>query len=141
MGEAMGVVAGGDLSAEMGAARVKLIVPSKSAASIIGVGGQSAKMLKMNHMCDVSEDRNDIPCLGQVTEQAVLLSGQIASVQSALPEVLSHVARFRQDGWFRNWASHSNAGKVMPGLTLFAGKSGGKGGFKGAAQGKGSSEW
>merc|ERR1711879_1114905 len=79
------------------------------------------RQLQMQFGVTANVDMNMVPCGGPVSEQAVLLSGSVQSVQSALPQVMGQVAQFANERWFRSWASYSNAGAVIPNLILFQG--------------------
>lgn len=127
--EVVGAVRSGEQSVPPGDARVKIVVPKRAAAAIIGPGGQNVKQLKVQAGIHVHVDANSIPCGYAVSEQGVCLAGPVASMQMAISQVVAEVANCCCEPWYEVWAAHSNAGHVIPGLTLFEGKGkGGKGG-------------
>merc|ERR1740121_42791 len=107
---------------DAGDARLKLVVPAKVSASIIGVGGRSVKQICHQCAIRVLVDHSSVPCGKGMSEQAVMLHGTCGAVQSALPLVFEHIILLSQDKDFHAWAQHSNVGKDIPGFTLFAGK-------------------
>lgn len=135
--ELLGWMCSGEANVEPGGARLKLVVPAKVAASIIGVGGASVKQICHQCAVRVQVDQSPVPCGRGVTEQAVLLSGMGGAVQSALPLVFEHVALIAQEKDLYAWAAHSNAGTKIAGFTLFSGMRKGKsrGGFPHAGMG------
>jgi len=125
----LGTVRCGDPYVPNGDAHVKLVVPTRAAAAIIGPGGKSVKALKANAGIHVHIDATTLPCTPAVSEQGVCIAGPVASMQMALGQIVGEVAKCCKEPWFEAWASHSNAGQVVPGLVLFEGKGkGGKGG-------------
>mmetsp|Transcript_874 Transcript_874/g.1616 ORF Transcript_874/g.1616 Transcript_874/m.1616 type:complete len:244 (+) Transcript_874:1-732(+) len=132
--EVNGAVRSGETNVPPGDARVKLVVPKRVAAAIIGPGGQNVKQIKVQTGVHVHVDPNSIPCMEGISEQGVCLAGQLSSIHGALGHIIGELANFSCEPWFEAWAAHSNTGQVIPGLTLFEGK--GKGG-KGKAMEKG----
>jgi len=128
IGEAMGVVAGGDMDVQQGEARVKLVVPKRAAAAIIGPGGQMVKQIKVQTGVRVHVDMNPVPCMDQLFEQAIILAGKFEGIQSALYQVVTEVSNFSREDWFQPWAEYSNTGREIPGLILYEGFYRGKGG-------------
>jgi len=134
--EVMGAVRSGETNIPLGDARVKLVVPKRAAAAIIGPGGQTVKQIKMQTGIYVHVDTNSLPCADGMPEQGVCLAGPLTSLQAALSQVVAEVANFCGEPWFEAWAAHSNTGQVIPGFVLFEGKGkAGKG--KGAPGGLG----
>merc|ERR1712232_1143539 len=89
--ETLGAVSCGDAQAP-GGCTVKLVVPAKAAAAIIGVGGQTVKNIKAHCGVRVSIDMNKFPCADGVSEQGILLGGSAEGVCAAIPAVLDQVA-------------------------------------------------
>merc|ERR1712157_638293 len=117
---------------------MKLVMPSKGAAAIIGVGGATVKQIRQQCNVRVNVDMNTVPCSGVVFEQAVLLSGASVQIQQALPLVLEQLSQLAAEKGLNGWAAHSNAGVEIPGFTLFSPKGDGKkgGGGKSVPSGK-----
>jgi len=120
--EARGVVSAGEPNLEPGGARVKVVVPAKAAAGVIGAGGANITAIQQQTGCRINIDMNFVPCGETGKEQAILLSGQLKAVCLGLSSVFAEVAKLNSERWFRRWASHSNAGTTVPGITLFDGK-------------------
>jgi len=91
--EAMGLVSAGEENIEPGSSRMKLVLPSKAAAAVIGPGGATVKLIRQQCGVRTAVDMNSVPCGGGHNEQAVLLSGATNSLQNAFPIVLEQVAR------------------------------------------------
>jgi len=125
--EAKGTVSSGDRNVEMGGARLKVIVPAKAAAGVIGKGGQNISIIETQTGCRIMVDMKFVPCGETGKEQAVLLCGQLTAVCMALSSVFAEVAKLNTERWFQRWANRSNAGTVIPGLVLLEGKGKGKG--------------
>lgn len=125
--ELLGYMCSGEDNVEAGGARLKLVVPAKVAASIIGVGGASVKQICHQCAVRVQVDQSPVPCGRGWTEQAVLLSGMAGAVQSALPLIFEHIALIAAEKDLYAWAAYSNTGNKIPGFTLFSGKGKGKG--------------
>jgi len=140
----LGSMPSGDDNNEVGAVRMKLVMPAKAAASVIGVGGANVKAICAQCSVRIQVDQSPVPCGGGSTEQAVLCCGNAAQVQSSLPLILQHVAMIAAEKDILTWAATSNAGTKIPGLILFTGYKGtgttGKGtatGHRGTGGGKG----
>eukprot|EP00927_Polykrikos_kofoidii_P070831 TRINITY_DN6720_c0_g1_i1.p1 TRINITY_DN6720_c0_g1~~TRINITY_DN6720_c0_g1_i1.p1 ORF type:complete len:952 (+),score=202.00 TRINITY_DN6720_c0_g1_i1:344-2857(+) len=132
-----GVVASGDTNVEEGGARVKIVVPTTAGAAIIGSGGHQVKLITMQCGVRVCVDAEAIPSGDRVREQAVLLAGPAEGVHAALNFVLEQVTKLSCEKDLGMWASHTNAGVVLPGFALFR-KAKGKGKDKGGKEkGKG----
>lgn len=126
---AVGKLSGGD-EVEYGSARLKLIVPARAAAAIIGPGGQNVREITNQSNAKINVDMNSIPLTAAMAEQALALGGPIANVCSALPLILDYIAEFAPEKWFKGWIVSSNAGRAIPGLALWVPKGKGKGGGK-----------
>jgi len=121
----------GDFNIKQGDIQLKLVVPTPAAKGIIGAGGQAVKLLRQQCGVRCSVDVANIPVGNSMAEQVVSMSGSIDAVNNALPSVVLKVVEVSSEPWFGVWADHSNAGAVIPGLTLFMSKGKGKGGTKG----------
>jgi len=132
LAEALGCLSSGEKHVAPGDARVKLVVPKKAAAAVIGTGGQQVKDIKAMTGIRVSVDVNSLPCGDErLHEQALCLIGPCSSLQPALEVVVREVANFLTEPWFESWASSSLTGQKFPGLQLFEAVSRGKGNAKG----------
>lgn len=126
--EVTGGVRSGEVNVAPGDVAVKLVVPKRAAAAIIGPGGQNVRQIKAETGIRISVDVNTIPCGDRAAEQAVFVCGPFTNIHTALNHVIMEVANFGKEPWFQSWAAHSNAGLVIPGLALFeSGKGKGKG--------------
>lgn len=129
--EGMGLVSAGESGIEPGGCRIKLVLPSRAAAGVIGVGGAQVKEIRQQYGVRTIVDMNTVPCGAGLFEQAVLMCGTSANVQRALPIILDQVAQMAAEKDLEstvvNWATHSNAGVHIPGFSLFAPKGKGKG--------------
>jgi len=125
--DALGCMSAGDPAVEPGSAAVKLVVPRRAAAAIIGPGGQTVKQLRAETGIKLHVDMTQIPCGETLSEQALCLYGPLSGMQSAIGAVVNEVAHFVNEPWFDTWANHSNSGVVIPGLVLFDSKGKGKG--------------
>jgi len=115
-----------------GDARLKTVVPIKAAAGIIGKGGENVKQMRSLTGLHIHLDKSEIPPGGgDLAEQLVVLSGNLAGIQAALPMLAEQVALYAAEPWFAGWFSNSNAGKVFPGIVLEMTGKGMKGGGKG----------
>merc|ERR1711865_766730 len=123
----MGRVCCGESPAADGGATLKLVIPAKAAAAVIGIGGAQVKQLRQQCAVRLSVDTNYIPCAGEAAEQALLLSGGFAGVNEALQTILALVSEVSSEHWFEHWASSTNAGTHIPGLKLFSSDGKGKG--------------
>merc|ERR1719189_392728 len=99
----------GEDNFEPGGARLKMVVPAKVAASIIGVGGASVKQICHQCAVRVQVDQIPVPCGRGMSEQAVLLSGMAGAVQNALPLVFEHIAFNTAEMELYVWVSFSNS--------------------------------
>jgi len=133
--EVVGSVTAGEAAVENGGAALKLVIPAKAAAAVIGVGGQTVKQLRQQSGVRLSVDTNPVPCIAEMAEQAVLVMGSFAAVNHALSAILQQVAEVSGEPWFESWAMSSNAGVEIPGFQLFA-KGKGKGDGKNKGFGK-----
>jgi len=128
LSEALGCLSSGEKNVAPGDVRVKLVVPKKAAAAVIGTGGQQVKDIKAMTGIRISVDVNSLPCGDQrLHEQALCLIGPCSSVQPALEVVVREVANLLPEPWFESWASFSLTGQEFPGLMLFEAVSRGKG--------------
>lgn len=116
--EFLGFMSSGDENVEMNGARVKLIVPAKAAAGVIGAGGRNISIIQTQTGVRINIDSNFIPTGKTGKEQAILLSGEWSSVCLALPSVLAEVSKLSSERWFQRWACHSSVGTVVPGLVI-----------------------
>jgi len=82
--EVVGKLSGGE-EVEYGNARLKLIVPARAAAAIIGPGGQNVREITNQSNAKINVDMNSIPLTAAMAEQALALGGPIPNVCSALP--------------------------------------------------------
>lgn len=120
--------------------RLKAVVPTKAAASLIGKGGENIKSMRAQTGIHVHIESQSIPPGGgELAEQVVAFAGPLTGLQSAVPILADHVAVLTAESWFASWASSSNAGVEIPGLWLeFSTKGHGKGKGKGKdGKGKG----
>jgi ribosomal protein S3 len=124
--EYVGSVTAGEGGVESGGAALKLVIPAKAAAAVIGVGGQTVKQLRQQSGVRLSVDTNPVPCTAEMAEQAVLIMGTFSAVNLALSTVMQQVAEVSAERWFEIWATSSIAGTHIPGFQLFA-KGKGKG--------------
>merc|ERR1712107_236116 len=108
--DALGKVCADDANVEPGYAHVKLVVPRRAAAAVIGPGGQSVKQLRAQTGVRLHVDMTPIACGDLVSEQAISLYGPLAGMQTALAAVATEVANFATEPWFPVWANHSNSG-------------------------------
>lgn len=118
--ELLGMMASGEGPCDKGCVRMKMVLPAKAAASVIGVGGNSVKQICT--MCNVriEVDHNPVPAGCGATEQALMLCGTAQNAQSALPHILDHVHLIASEKDIGSWAAHTNAGTKIPGLRLFS---------------------
>mmetsp|Transcript_106602 Transcript_106602/g.299514 ORF Transcript_106602/g.299514 Transcript_106602/m.299514 type:complete len:592 (-) Transcript_106602:52-1827(-) len=131
-----GALTNGEENAPPGESRFKTILPTKSAASIIGKGGENIMQLRQMTGLHVHVEKNALPPQGgELSEQIVSFSGNFQGIQDALPFVVENVEPLVGEAWFLSWATSSNAGLVVPGLQFeFSGK-----GLKGGGKGDGKS--
>jgi ribosomal protein S3 len=137
--EIVGSVTAGETNVESGGAALKLVIPAKAAAAVIGVGGAAVKELRQQSGVRLSVDPNPVPCIPEMAEQAVLVMGSFAAVNMALSAVVQQVAEVSAEPWFESWGLASNAGTEIPGFQLFA-KGKGKG-ADGKHKGFGKDAW
>eukprot|EP00931_Biecheleriopsis_adriatica_P003900 TRINITY_DN10564_c0_g1_i1.p1 TRINITY_DN10564_c0_g1~~TRINITY_DN10564_c0_g1_i1.p1 ORF type:complete len:979 (-),score=249.30 TRINITY_DN10564_c0_g1_i1:14-2950(-) len=119
--EVMGVLSSGEANVMSGDARLKLVIPKRAAAAVIGPGGQQVRHIKATFGIRVSVDTNSLPCGDpNILEEALCLIGPLNSVGSALEVVVRETANLIHEPWFNAWANYSNAGRQhTPGLVLF----------------------
>merc|ERR1719277_2067815 len=110
----VGAVTCGEGVVDGGGASLKLVVPAKAAAAIIGVGGQTVKQLRQQCGVRLTVDTNAIACTPEMAEQAVLVSGSFAGINTALQTILTQVSEVSGEHWFEAWSSTSNAGLEIP---------------------------
>jgi len=122
-----GSMGSGDDHCDKGCLRMKLILPAKAAASVIGVGGQSVKHITTQCNVRIQVDHTPIPAGPGGSEQALLLAGTLTACQNTLPHILEHVGLIATEKDLVAWAAHTNTGTPIPGLILFAGNPTGKG--------------
>lgn len=127
----LGVINGGEHDAST-EGRIKVVVPTNAAASVIGASGANIKQLRQQTGVFVHVEKIAIPPSGgDAAEQIIALGGSIHGLQSALPVIAEHVAQLVNEPWFSSWVASTNAGLVFEGLALeFSGKG------KGARAGK-----
>merc|ERR1711920_104074 len=116
--EDVGIVCGTDSNVEPGGARVKLLVPGRSASSILGPDGDMIRQLQpvtglTMHVDPLSSSMNG----GDLAEQIISLSGPLPGVQAALPLIAEHVVAFVGERWFPAWAALSNCQASMGGMS------------------------
>jgi len=132
-----GCLTNGEEDVLPGDARLKTVVPTKAAAGIIGRGGDNIKQMRAVTGLHIHLDKSPIPPNGgDIAEQLVTLSGNLAGIQSALPMLAEQVALYAPEPWFPAWAESSNAGTQLPGIELEVDGKGMKGGGKGNAAGQ-----
>lgn len=120
LGEVLGTVRSGEIDIPPGDARIKLVIPKRAAAAVIGSGGNQVKALKASTGIRISIDTNSVPCGSSgIMEQALCLIGPLNCMQPAIELVAKEVGNFTTECWFHTWANHSNAGAHMPGMVLF----------------------
>lgn len=121
-----------------GGARVKLAVPARAAAAIIGPKGEAVKQLKMLTGISCSIDLQTVPpgIRDDLAEQAVVLLGPLSEMHIALSTVSNHVTQLAVEHWYPRWVAHSYAGIIFPGFQLFSDKGKGKGKSKEGKEGK-----
>ncbi|CAE8724433.1 unnamed protein product, partial [Polarella glacialis] len=128
--ELSGAISGGDHNAEPGSARLKVVVPFRSACAIIGPGGRTIKEVVERSGMLVHIEEATIPPgpPHELTEQVVSLTGSIDGLSVALSMIAEVLSRYAGEPWFQAWSSNSHCGLHMPGPFLFAkGKGKGKG--------------
>lgn len=133
--ECGGMLSGGEPGVAPGEARVKVLVPYRAAAAIIGPAG--SQVMSMRQQSGMHIHVEDLSTLGpptDVSEQIVSVSGPCEGVSLALSLIFEQVAALSGEPWFETWASHNHTGAVMPGVSLYDGR--GKGGPKGVGKGK-----
>ncbi|CAE8582864.1 unnamed protein product, partial [Polarella glacialis] len=118
--DVMGTLSSGELNVPPGDVRIKLVIPKRAAAALIGPGGQQVKHIKASTGIRISIDEHSMACGDpSVMEEAVCLIGPANSAKPALEAVVRETANCLSEPWFSAWANHSNAGKHVPGLVLF----------------------
>jgi len=136
-----GAVTNGEEDVPHGEGRLRTVVPTKSAASVIGKGGANIAQIRAATNLYIHVDTAKVPPDGGVlSEQIVSLSGPLVGLQDGLAMVLEHVHEMIGEPWFAAWASSTNVGLEFPGISLELhgkGMHGGKG--EAVAGGKGGS--
>jgi len=117
---------------ESGSARLKIIVPSRATAAVIGPGGQVVSQLRSHTQMHVHVEATPVPPgpLTEVSEQVVSFDGPLPGVPAALMLMLGILSQFALEAWYAMWAANSFSGVYFPGLSLFQD-------IKGAGKGKG----
>merc|ERR1712128_352380 len=85
--EITGKLSCGEQDIQFGHACIKMLVPARAAAGVIGPGGENVRQL--NEVCGVTTDvdKSSIPCTKDMAERGICLAGSIEQVCSAATEV------------------------------------------------------
>lgn len=114
-----GAVTNGEEDVPHGEGRLRIVVPTKSAASVIGKGGSTIAHIRAITKLYVHVDTAKVPPdAGPLSEQIVSLSGPLVGLQDGLATILEHVFEMVGEPWFAAWASSTNVGLEFPGIAL-----------------------
>lgn len=119
--ETKGLLCCGDSFFEPGGARMRLVIPARSTAAVIGPGGKIVGQIRSETKLHVHIETAVVPpgSLLEITEQVVSFDGPLGGIQPALMHMARILSQFQAEAWFARWAAHSNSGVIIPGLILF----------------------